>query len=233
MSSDFEIPKVDQTVLEQARENALRALKDPGTPARLSGFYNPESNYAGATFTQLEPRDDSSITATDLLATGTLSVTVPPRAIRRFLEDEQLAKDLSRRLSSLPQVKLEETSEQDFAPMCNFYDLVKSSLARAGTKTSNPWVTASKIAARKRPDLFPVRDRVVCEFLGIQKLGDRAADWWVFRELMNDDSIVEELAKLPELVRNAAPDIELVMEPEPLRLLDAALWRFAGDGHRD
>ena len=233
MSSEFAIPAVDQAVLEQARENALRALKDPHTPKRLSEFYDPESNYAGATFTQLAPRDDSRITATDLLATGTLSVTIPPRAIRRFLESKQLAQELSRLLSGLPQVKLEETNEQDFARMCEFYDLVKDSLARGGTKTSNPWVTASKISARKRPDLFPVRDRVVCGFLGIHKLGDRAADWWVFRELMNDDSITEELAKLPESVTKAAPDIELIMESEPLRLLDAVLWRFAGDGERD
>lgn len=233
MSSEFAVPEIDQTVLEQARDNALRALKDPGTPVRLSEFYNPESNYAGATFIQLAPRDDMRITATDLLATGTLSVTVPPRAIRRFLEDERLAQDLSHRLCGLPQVKLEETTKQDFAPMCEFYDLVKSSLAQAGTKTSNPWVTASKITARKRPDLFPVRDRVVCQFLGIQKLGDRAADWWVFRELMNDDRIVEELGKLPEFVMEARPDAELVMDSEPLRLLDAALWRFAGDGDRD
>lgn len=226
-------PTVKKEVIDRARVIALEALRDPGTPQRLAEFYNPEGNYAGATFTQLEPREDNRITATDLLATGTLSVTTPPRAVRRFLEEPEVMSELSRLLEALPRVKLEDTTAQHFGVMCEFYDLVKESLAKAGTKFSNAWVTASKITARKRPELFPVRDSKVCELLGIQKLGDREKDWYVFRDLMLDPQIREVLDELPSQVRSAAGQEPLGLEPAPLRLLDAVLWRFAVAGKEE
>lgn len=225
--TDCEFPSVKNAILDFARTQTLTALQDSGTPKRLAEFYDPEGNYAGATFTQLEPREPNRITGTDLLATGTLSVTTPPRAVRRFLEEPQTMSELSRLLEALPAVKLEETTAQDFGAMSEFYDLVKESLAKAGTKFPNAWVTASKIAARKRPELFPVRDSKVCELLGIQKLGDREKDWYVFRELMLDSEIQGLLSGLPEQVQTAAGEAPLRLEPAPLRLLDAVLWRFA------
>ncbi|WP_371708456.1 DUF6308 family protein [Nesterenkonia sp. NBAIMH1] len=83
----------------------------------------------------------------------------------------------------------QETAAQDSGARCEFYDLVKDSLAKAGTKASSTWVTASKVTARKRPKLFPVRDSEVCKLLGMQDLGDRENDWCVFRELMLDSEI--------------------------------------------
>lgn len=148
---DVDFPSVHEKVQTRARDQALRALSHEGTPEKVGRFYDPESNFAGSTFTQLRPLDPDAVTATDLLATGTLSVTIPPRAVRRILEDEDTKRELSRLMSALPPVKLESTTVADFAPMCEFYDLVKSSLAQAGTASSNPWVTASKITARKRP----------------------------------------------------------------------------------
>ncbi|GAA1119748.1 DUF6308 family protein [Nesterenkonia jeotgali] len=229
---DVDFPSVHEKVQTRARDQALRALSHEGTPEKVGRFYDPESNFAGSTFTQLRPLDPDAVTATDLLATGTLSVTIPPRAVRRILEDEDTKRELSRLMSALPPVKLESTTVADFAPMCEFYDLVKSSLAQAGTASSNPWVTASKITARKRPDLYPVRDSVVCKYLGIQHLNDRARDWYVFRELLRDEEIQGRLSELPDRAREAHRGIDLTIEAEPLRLLDAALWRFAGDESR-
>lgn len=229
---DSSFPSVDTQLVSQARDQALRALSDPKTPTRVGKFYDPESNYAGSTFTQLKPLVPDAITATDLLATSTLSVTIPPRAVRRILEDADTTQELSRLLVALPSIKLESTTATDFGSMCEFYDLVKASLAQAGTASSNAWVTASKIASRKRPDLYPVRDRVVCKYLGIQNLGDRAKDWYVFRELLRDDEIAELLAELPRLAQEAHANATLAIEGERLRLLDAALWRFAGDENR-
>lgn len=230
MTVDF--PSVDATTQTRARDQALRALSHDSTAEKVGNFYDPESNFAGSTFTQLGPRDSAAVTAVDLLATGTLSVTIPPRAVRRILEDAETQRELSRLLSALPPVKLESTTAADFASMCEFYDLVKASLARADTASSNPWVTASKITARKRPDLYPVRDRVVCKYLGIQNLNDREKDWYVFRELLRDQEIQGLLSDLPDLARKARKGVALHIETEPLRLLDAALWRFAGDENR-
>ncbi len=230
MKLDF--PSVDEKIQTRARDQALKALSHESTPEKVGKFYDPESNFAGSTFTQLRPLDMVAVTATDLLATGTLSVRIPPRAVRRILEDEDTKRELSRLLSALPPVKLESTTAIDFAPMCEFYDLVKASLAQSGTVSSNPWVTASKITARKRPDLYPVRDRVVCKYLGIQNLNDRARDWYVFRELLRDEEIQGRLSELPDLAQEAHRGTALTIEVEPLRLMDAALWRFAGDENR-
>lgn len=229
MSTEPTFPDVSDAVIDRAREQALKALQDPDTPRRVAQFYDPETNYAGATFAQLEPRDQTAVTAVDLLATTTLSVRIPPYAVRRFLEDRDNASQLSSALAALPSGGLEKTTAEDFGPMCSFYDLVKDSLAQAGVMFSNPWVTASKITARKRPDLFPVRDSVVCGFLGIDRLGDRAKDWMVFRYLLHDDEIVASLDELPALAQSAHGRGTLPLDSQPLRLLDAALWRHAGD----
>lgn len=108
--------------------------------------------------------------------------------------------------------------------MERFYDLVKSLLAKADTKSSNPWVTASKIVARKRPKLYPVRDRVVCDFLGISRLNDRAKDWVVFRELMRDEEIRAALSASMSKAEALKDERVVRFDVEPLRQLDVVLW---------
>ena len=215
---------------ERAIAKALEALSHPCTPCRVAEFYDPTTNYAGATFAQLEPRDNEAITAADLIATTTLSVDIPPLAVRRFLTDKDLKENFAHLLSKLPQTGLEEVTEAGFVAMCDFYDPVKDSLAQAGTKSSNPWVTASKITARKRPDLFPVRDNVVCDFLGISSLRDRALDWRVFQSLIRQDDINDHLEQVPAKAETSREGASLLFDKENLRLLDAALWRFASGG---
>lgn len=227
MSTTPAFPDVSDAVIDHARDQALKALQDPSAPRRVAQFYDPETNYAGATFAQLEPRDQKAVTAADLLATTTLSVRIPPRAVRRFLEDRETTSQLSEALAELPSCGLEEVTAEDFDAMCSFYDLVKASLAQAGVRSSNPWVTASKITARKRPDLFPVRDGVVCGFLGIERLQDRAKDWMVFRNLLRDDEVIANLNELPDLTQREHEGVPLPLDSEQLRLLDAVLWRHA------
>ena len=62
--------------------------------------------------------------------------------------------------------------------MADMYQALKSALSPPDVKNPNPWVTASKLCARKRPDLFPVRDNVVCTYLGlIDPKGNYQVDW--------------------------------------------------------
>lgn len=219
-------PAVDSKILNTATEKALAALSDENTPQKLAAFYNPEKNFAGATFAGLEPNAPDRITATDLLAITTLSVDIPVRAVRRFLQDPAAEQALTEKLQALPAKPLELTTASDFELMEDFYGLAKNFLARADTTTSNPWVTASKLVARKRADLFPVRDSVVCDYLEIRQLRDCTKDWFVFRTLMNTQSIQEELKKLPKKIKEAAGSSPVELDQEPLRLLDAALWRY-------
>ena len=96
-------------------------------------------------------------------------------------------------------------------------------------KTKNPWVTASKLCARKRPDLFPVRDSVVCELLelsGLRQTQNYEVDWQVYRRIIQDDHV---RAKLDAIVEEAgARDGVNIGHPNRrLRHLDVALWMHA------
>lgn len=205
----------------------MEALDAEQTPAWVAAFYDTSSNFAGSTFALLEPNDARAITAADLLALRTLSIRLDAYEIRRILDEGSNAQMLTELLLDLPRRALQDTTADDFHAMASFYDRVKSLLATANTKKSNRWVAASKLTARKRPDLFPVRDRVVCEYLGILGLNDRARDWFVFRHLMLQPEIQTRLAELPEEIRRAGNNRPLRMDTEPLRLLDAVLWRYA------
>ena len=94
--------------------------------------------------------------------------------------------------------------------------------------SSNPWVTSSKVVARKRPDLFPVRDNVVCKYLGIDRLGDRAKDSGPsFAQLMRDEAVRSELDGVKAKVNELNVENRSVLDKEPLRLLDVILWTAA------
>lgn len=226
MGNDY-CPYVNDEVVARAVGRALIALRDPGASQRLSDYYDRASNYAGSTFAGLKPQSSTEITATDLIAVTTLSVDIPVIAVRRLLEDEELRSSIRTAMQALPACSLEETQEEDFAAMANFYDLIKGTLAKANSSSSNPWVTASKLSARKRPDLFPVRDRVVCKYLEIEKQGDRAKDWVVFRALMKHGRIREELERVTVCASSRRADEDVVIDTDPLRILDAVLWMHA------
>ncbi len=94
--------------------------------------------------------------------------------------------------------------------------------------TSNRWVFASKLAARKRPSLLPVRDNVVCRFLGGARnirdtaLGSHDIDLQVFGYLMSAPQIQNALENWrSELTSEYGKQID---EVTTLRLLDVALW---------
>lgn len=225
MVVELKFAGIDDGVYDKAIAVAVSALNDEGTPARLAEYYDRNTNYAGATFAGLQPASASEITATDLLAVTTLGVSIGDHAIRRFLEDDQTRHDVSAALAALPEKPLEEVTDAEFVPMAELYELVKNILASPDAKTFNSWVTASKIVARKRPDLFPVRDNVVCTSLGIMKLNYYLSDWRVFRCLMRDSEVTSLLLKLPGRINTQRGERAVDFAKEtPLRLLDAALW---------
>jgi hypothetical protein len=110
-----------------------------------------------------------------------------------------------------------------FEAMSMFYDEVKSALHPVRAKTSNARVTASKICARKRPDLFPVRDKVVLNLLGVWGIGDYGVHWQVFRMLVQDDDLMGRLRAIVDRVR-ANEGVAVGDVNGMLRHLDVALW---------
>ncbi|WP_029210287.1 DUF6308 family protein [Arsenicicoccus bolidensis] len=213
---------VDETLCSAAVERARSAVGDPCAADHLVRYYDPARGYAGSTFTDLAPNDPMSIGPADLLAVTTLSVRVLPLAIRRFLDDNhaQRASELLERLPA--SARLEDDSAPKLAhQMAEFHNFAKATLG------ANPWVTASKLCARKRPNLFPVRDRVVLEFLGLTP--GYSTDWPAFAAIMRDDVVRERLDRVvSEAISRGA---DLGDGTLTLRHLDVVLWMAGMKGH--
>lgn len=214
----------DPTLMAEAVKLARQVVETPEATDDLISYYTVDSNYAGATFADLAPNDPYSIGPADLLAVTTLSVDVKPYAIRTLTELR--ADEITSRLEQLdPELRLESIDPATHArPMGDLQDLMRSCLGRAGAATANPWVTASKLCARKRPHLFPVRDNVVLDFLGLPKT--YPVDWPAFQGLMADQSLMAELEKRIDEAANA--DGVAIGDPtHRLRHLDVVLWMHA------
>jgi hypothetical protein len=193
-----------------ARSAALAALTGD-VVSRLSSYYRPDGNYAGATFLSLCPNEPDRVTGSDLFAVTLLSVDIGARTTRRLLTDE----DLRAQLRAVPSdVRLEEASADVFDAAGTYYETVKRLFVDPTAQRSRPWVAPAKLVARKRPHLLPVRDELVRQFLGIDpKWGYRGA-WEIYQQLMRDGEIRGLLDPLA------------VQDP-PLRVLDVALWTKA------
>ena len=224
-------PEVEQQYIDHAREQALTALTSAETPQRLRRYYCVDTDFAGSSYTRITPNTSDAITAADLLATTMLSASIPAHSTRLLLDDKSTRKTVRRLLDALPDRRLEETKAKYYRPMSDVYDFLKEILGRAGAADPNPWVTASKLAARKRPGLFPVRDAAVCDLLGVSELRDHGKDWRVFRTLMRDEQVGAALddvrGSLTDL--SSSVDCRVKADTERLRILDAALWTHATD----
>ncbi|WP_222126301.1 DUF6308 family protein, partial [Rothia kristinae] len=166
------------------------------------------------------------ITPADLHAISLMSVTIEPRSTRRLLSGPE-RKEVLHELKQLPDVDLLVADDAALEAMYRLHLVVKRVLGDPNAKSSNRWVSASKLCARKRRDLFPVRDREVCTLLGLLRLADARVDWVVFQALIQDTGVQRAIAALPKAAQKAARGRELVLDSSHLRLLDAALWTYA------
>ncbi len=223
----WQLPPPD--LLVEAERKALQAMRTDGpypAPDRLARFYDADGDYAGASFAQLGPVDPMDITPTDLLATTLLSVRIRPGAARRMLHSGRTRDNLLRKLSDIPDCDLANAGIRALAAMEQLYEAVKQALSADTVKNPNAWVTASKLCARKRPDLFPVRDKEVCDYLGLTQLQNYQVDWQVFRYLMGDRDIVAAIDMMGKAVTAVADGRRLQADHSRLRLLDAAIWTY-------
>ncbi len=210
-------------MVSKAKERALAAMRSPEAGRKLRRFYDTSTDYAGSSFTMIGVNSPDRIGADDLFATTLLSVKVPAKAARLLTGEGPVRRDVSSALGALPSGPLEKVDDAGLAAMEAFYLHVKHNLAKANVKKSNAWVVASKLCARKRPDLFPVRDNVVCRLLDIQRANNFRVDWLVFASLMSDQDVRDAIESVRDDVAGAG-DATVVLDAEPLRLLDAALW---------
>ena len=131
-----------------------------------------------------------------------------------------------RRLRDLPDCDLANAGSPVLTAMEALYEAVKQALS-ADAVESNAWVTASKLCARKRPDLFPVRDTEVCDYLGLTPWRNYQVDWQIFRSLIGDPDIIAAIDMMSKATVAAAAGRQLQADRSRLRLLDAAIWTYA------
>ncbi len=225
-----------EKVLETALSQALSALSDPRTVERVRGYYDREGDYAGTTFLDVYPNDPFDVTAADLWAVSTLNVPVIARQGRFLLDAGNAQSQVRRHLRyldkvTLPVTSLEHGTDGSAATLDRMWDLHDTfrSLLASDDHESNRWVFAAKLCARKRPLLFPVRDELVCRWLGggeplrngDGKPGDFSIDIQAYAYLMTHSQVRDHLSR----IRAEATGVRL--DGEDLRLLDVVLWRRA------
>ena len=209
--------------------DALRQI-DPEKGKQLAAQYFEESSsfpgtgtFTGSHFETFAgaPNPVNEVTAADLLAVQTLSVTVPSRASLGILET--YAQRISELLGGVdPTLKLEEVrGEADFeavlgkaSPALALWDLL-----RRNTPEEERWdvgeTIASKIMARKRPHLIPIDDSVVTRLVGRGKNNS----WRMWRdELCADSYLTDRAEEIKEHVGRS--------DLSTLRALDIVLWQF-------
>ncbi len=119
-------------------------------------------------------------------------------------------------------------NRRELAAAAALHPLIKTTLGGR-----NMWVTASKLCARKRPRLIPVRDPVIVTGLGLPNT-DFRVDLQIIGAVMGDDDIRACLRYAADVVDRADPDRTTRVASIPLlRLLDTALWmRWSVRGRR-
>ncbi|MBR7744364.1 hypothetical protein KC207_13805 [Phycicoccus sp. BSK3Z-2] len=208
-------------------------LDRPAAVDDVARYYDRDSNFAGATFLDLGPVDPYAVTSGDLLAITLLQVEAQPRPVRQLLEMTATNREIRHRLTEevLPlDADLTMADNPTLVAMADLHEAMKRALAPFDGRASNRWVAASKLCARKRPDLFPVRDSVVCDLLGLS--GSRQnyeVDWQVFRRIIQDDDV---RSRIDAVVDEAAQREGVNIGHPNLRLrhLDVVLWMHARRG---
>lgn len=185
----------------------------------LAEYYDPAGRYAGTTFLDLHNEPDD-LTATDLYALSTLDVRATPLAGRRLLHDGPHRSAVREALADpdLPfDADLATAGEATWQAAERLYLALRAALG------ASPWVTASKLAARKRPHFFPIRDSVVTErLLGLGR--SYLTAWAVYRELLRDGDLQ---LLLKDSTAKAAHELGAPITDPPLRILDVVLWTTA------
>lgn len=222
-------PAVDQAVLDRAVETSLTALStESAHPAheRLVRYYDRESDNGATTFLDLPPRKRRTIAASDVLATTLLDETFHPAVVRRLLEPGPVRSELNGMLRSLPDVMLATADTDALVAMSEFHRTVREAVTPPGGRSEEHWVVASKLCARKRPDLFPIRDDGVRELFGTTEIDDERADWQVFRHVIGDHDVGHAIEQVHSAALALVEDTDTRIDESRLRLLDVALWTY-------
>ena len=210
----------------------MAALKEPEAVDALSAYYDRDRAYAGTLFLDAEPNDPDAIGASDLYALTTLSMDLDARQGRLLLDEGPTRLAVTRLLRSLSPslaiTDLQHAPDGSAETLRRMYELHQTFRDLLGG-SSTRWVFASKLCARKRPRLFPVRDNQVSIYLGGGRPlksgdgwpGDFSIDMQIYAYLITETAVQAALSRLRAALEK---DRGIRVDFDDLRLLDSALW---------
>lgn len=212
--SDVYVPEVLQNLSpESAAAKLLRSYYQTTTKSGLPYFSGARFNALG--IDSLGDNKTDEITAEDVAAVLCLGVNLEGRAVVDLLENRR--DKIGILLQKLP---------------CdtNLWDESQATIEKKGSDANNIWkllrsikgigpVKASKLMARKRPQLIPIYDRWIDEALNLG--GSSKGYWTKYRDLMLTE-INEE--PLHITLQNLIIESELDVSITPLRACDVILW---------
>lgn len=216
--------------IEKPRVLAIDSLQH----ANLTLYYRTDRNYAGATFAGLGDNDPDDITPSDLHTVSMLSVTVGPLGTRNLLNNKTTRNSVLKALQVVDHtVTLAEASAKDLLAAWALHEAVIAAI-RIGSSGAGPWVTASKLCARKRPLLIPVRDNIVGDALGQGATGAASVYWQLMRGLLLDPVVTDAIAAARTRVSTEASTqgVDVAVDDSDLRFLDSAIWMHKARGSR-
>ncbi len=230
-------PALDD-ILEHALSVTLGVLgqQEPATAVdRLIDYYAIDSDNVGCSFLDgSEVVDVETVTSVDLHAVTMLGLRVRPRLARLLLFDTPIALRVAqfldpRRLPS--DASLGEADRGLFVSMSDLQESVAAAVASSGSCGPNAALLVAGICARKRPQLFAIRDHRVCALLGLAPDVEHTLHWQVFTHLLQADAVVNRLATIMSAVRASGADVRT--DSYPLHHLHALLRMFSDAQPRD
>lgn len=196
----------DRTPLE-VRERIAEIASRPHARLLVAAYFDPERGFAGDIFDGLDPHGllannpAGRFTSDDIAAASLLDVRFGPTAVRRLLGSS----DIEAALTDVPEhLALWAIGEDDFRAASHLWSLLREVPGVGRTR-------ASKLLARKRPEMVPVVDSVIA---GALQLG--ADTWRPLAVALQDDAVRQLIGDLrPEQVSD---------QLSVLRLLDVVVW---------
>lgn len=168
--------------------------------------------------------DANRITASDLIAVSMLGVDVPAQASIGIMGD--LSEKIERLLYRLPvDAKFEDMQKSEFDKLLGSGspgDELWYLLRQDGDRWDVGQTTASKILARKRPNLIPIYDSVIAGETGMR---DSRYQWERWFDAFHGDDDAQLTKRLCDL-REKTGQHHLSL----LRVLDIVLWMHGARG---
>ena len=194
------IPEITEEVLTP---RVVELLKRKSTKELVHRYFNPHKNepFSGDLFHTLPTNDFDCFGNDDLLSLNLLDEPVTAQQIKILTSGK--FDDLLRNID--PNVDITELDGSPYEHAINLWIALREVHGFGPTRVS-------KLLARKRPKLLPIRDQIVNDQLQI-----KGYSWWKsLAGTMRNTSV-------KELLRELSPS-KATQAPTPLRVLDVAIW---------